>query len=140
MYRRTTIDQKRTVSTRVDDVIRAVVELGGEYPDVVQALQEAKRAGALSSRLEMDALPEGHRVYEKIADDDAKEADPNVEKSKIEAAKAAPASPMPELFSRKGEKDSSLEAKKSDDKPDDDADSDAKPDTKKGFFARMFGG
>ena len=41
-------DQKRTVSTRVDDVIRAVVELGGTYPDVVQALQEAKNAGALA--------------------------------------------------------------------------------------------
>ena len=38
-------DQKRIVSTRVDDVIRAIVELGGTYPDVVQALQEAKAAG-----------------------------------------------------------------------------------------------
>ncbi len=43
-------DQKRTVSTRVDEVIRAVVELGGAYPDVVQALQEAKDCGALASR------------------------------------------------------------------------------------------
>ena len=39
-------DQKRIVSCRVDNVIRAVVELGGGYPDVIQALQEAKRAGA----------------------------------------------------------------------------------------------
>ena len=39
-------DQKRIVSSRVDDVIRAIVELGGTYPDVVQAIQEAKAAGA----------------------------------------------------------------------------------------------
>ena len=36
-------DQKRIVSTQVDDVIRAVVDLGGTYPDVVQALAEAKK-------------------------------------------------------------------------------------------------
>ena len=34
--------QKRTVGTKVDQVIRAMVELGAAYPDVVQALQEAK--------------------------------------------------------------------------------------------------
>ncbi len=38
-------DQKRIVSTRVDDVVRAIVALGGTYPDVVQALQEAKAHG-----------------------------------------------------------------------------------------------
>jgi flagellar basal body P-ring protein FlgI len=56
-------DQKRFVSTRVDDVIRAIVALGGTYPDVVQALQEAKSHGCLASRFEMDALPEAGRVY-----------------------------------------------------------------------------
>ncbi len=40
-------DQKRLVSTKVDDIIRAIVDLGGTYPDVVQALQQAKsHAGA----------------------------------------------------------------------------------------------
>ena len=52
-------DQKRVVSTRIDDVIRAIVELGGTYPDVVQAFQEAKAAGCLEGRFEVDALPEG---------------------------------------------------------------------------------
>ena len=51
-------DQKRVVSSRVDDVIRAIVELGGTYPDVVQAIQEAKAAGCLEGRFEIDALPE----------------------------------------------------------------------------------
>ncbi len=56
-------DQKRAVSTSVDEVIRAIVELGGTYPDMVQALQEAKAAGALESRFEVEALPNAGRSY-----------------------------------------------------------------------------
>jgi len=56
-------DQKRVVSPRVDDVVRAIVELGGTYPDVVQALQEAKAKGSLAGRFEVDALPEAGRTY-----------------------------------------------------------------------------
>lgn len=41
--------EKRVVSTSVDEVIRAIVELGGAYPDVVQALQQAKNDLALTS-------------------------------------------------------------------------------------------
>jgi hypothetical protein len=69
-------DQKRTVSARVDDVIRAIVELGGTYPDVVQALQEAKAAGALSSRFEVEAVPESGRTYERVADGEKEGAAP----------------------------------------------------------------
>jgi flagellar basal body P-ring protein FlgI len=61
-------DQKRVISDRVDEVIRAIVELGGSYPDVVQALQQAKAAGALSSRLVVDALPEPGRTYDRVAE------------------------------------------------------------------------
>ncbi len=57
-------DQKRVVSTKVDDVVRAIVELGGTYPDVVQALQAAKSSGALRARFEVDALPEEDRTYQ----------------------------------------------------------------------------
>ena len=60
-------DQRRVVSSQVDDVIRAIVELGGTYPDVVQALQEAKSAGALTSRFEVDALPEAGRSYSRAS-------------------------------------------------------------------------
>jgi hypothetical protein len=63
-------DQQRTVSTQIDDVIRAIAELGGTYPDVVQALYEAKMAGALESRLEIDALPEAGRKYDRVSKDD----------------------------------------------------------------------
>ena len=73
-------DQKRVVSSRVDDVIRAIVELGGTYPDVVQALQEAKAAGCLEGRFEIDALPETGRSYEATAEEEAE-----TEKEKLEA-------------------------------------------------------
>ncbi|MBN2476057.1 MAG: flagellar basal body P-ring protein FlgI [Pirellulales bacterium] len=83
-------DQKRVVSTELDAVIRAIVELGGTYPDVVQALQEAKAAGALPSRLEVDALPTAGRSYDRVASredrDAAKDTDPRV------------GSPLPDLF------------------------------------------
>ncbi|MGI9429457.1 MAG: flagellar basal body P-ring protein FlgI [Bythopirellula sp.] len=55
--------QQRTVSNDVDSVIRAVVELGGTYPDVVQMLQQAKQSGALVSRFRVNALPEGGREF-----------------------------------------------------------------------------
>ncbi|MCG8449729.1 MAG: flagellar basal body P-ring protein FlgI [Pirellulales bacterium] len=51
--------QQRVVSNNLDAVIRTVVELGGEYPDVVQMLQQAKDTGALSSRFRVNALPSG---------------------------------------------------------------------------------
>jgi hypothetical protein len=60
-------DQRREVSTRVDDVIRAIAEVGGTYPDVVQALQEAKARGLLPSRFEVDALPTDGRAYDRMA-------------------------------------------------------------------------
>jgi hypothetical protein len=54
--------QQRTVPTHVDDVIRAIVALEGDYPDVVQMLQQAKNNGALESRFRVNALPEGGRT------------------------------------------------------------------------------
>jgi hypothetical protein len=57
--------QQQVVSTRVDDVIRAIVALGGTYPDVVQALQQAKSDGSLLGRFEVDALPEAGRRYDR---------------------------------------------------------------------------
>ncbi|MDR2117409.1 MAG: flagellar basal body P-ring protein FlgI [Planctomycetaceae bacterium] len=57
------IDEQRTVSNKLDDVIRAVVELGGTYPDVFQMLIQADQMKVLSCRLEIDCLPEPNRVY-----------------------------------------------------------------------------
>jgi hypothetical protein len=58
-------DQRRTVENSVAEVIRAIVEVGGDYPDAVQALEEAHAGGAVQSRFEVDAIPEGGRVYDR---------------------------------------------------------------------------
>jgi hypothetical protein len=84
-------DQKRIVSDRIDDIVRTIVELGGTYPDVVQALQEAKAAGGIAGRFEVDALPEAGRKYQRVAS------------SELEGGEPAPepaTSPMPDLFGK----------------------------------------
>lgn len=58
-------DQRRTVENSVADVIRGIVEVGGDYPDAVQALQQAQSNGALLTRFEVDAIPERGRVYDR---------------------------------------------------------------------------
>jgi flagellar basal body P-ring protein FlgI len=132
-------DQKRTVSTRTDEVIRAIVELGGTYPDVVQALQEAKRSGALASRFEVDALPEAGRVYERLADGEKKgESEKGEKEGQDESAKPTTSRPAPDLFAERGVSGSSAGGK-SDSKVDEEDDSEEGSNTKKGFFARMFG-
>ena len=67
--------QERVVSTRVDEVIRAIVDLGGEYPDVVQMLRQAENAGALSSRYCEDALPAPGREFDREPSIDADPVD-----------------------------------------------------------------
>jgi hypothetical protein len=62
--------QQKVVSSSVEDVIRAIVELGGTYPDVVQALQQAKKDGSLTSRFAVDALPQPGRQYDPDASHD----------------------------------------------------------------------
>lgn len=133
-------DERRTVSTRVDEVIRAVVDLGGTYPDVVQALQEAKNSGVLASRFEVDALPEAGREYERTAEGQTPPA--AGAEGDEQTAKASPASPAPDLFYQKGGRHSSSDVDadaKSEKDSDADSDSQDKPKPKKGFFAKMLG-
>jgi flagellar basal body P-ring protein FlgI len=93
--------EQRVVSTSVDEVIRAIVALGGTYPDVVQALQQAKTDGALVGRFEVDALPEPGRSYDRVA------AHAKVDGEVIQASATEEVSsgmevgtPQPDLFSR----------------------------------------
>jgi hypothetical protein len=51
-------DQQSDVPARVETIIRAIVEQGGTYPDVVQFLQQASSHHALKSRLVFDAVAE----------------------------------------------------------------------------------
>ena len=57
------IDERRVVSHRLDEIIRAVTEMEGTYPDVVQLIRQADTRGVLSCRLEIDRLPEPNRNY-----------------------------------------------------------------------------
>jgi flagellar basal body P-ring protein FlgI len=70
--------QERVVSTSVDEVVRAVVDLGGDYPDVVQMLQQAKNSGALTSRFRVNALPEPGREFERDRDTEAGVEEPRL--------------------------------------------------------------
>jgi hypothetical protein len=121
-------DQKRTVSTRLDDVIRAIVELGGTYPDVVQAIQEARMLGALASRFEVDALPEASRSYDRLAGDATTGAVPPNPAADSAAAVAPSADGAPKAAADK----SSPSAAAAEKSADDDA-------PKRGFLARVFG-
>lgn len=78
--------QKRSVSNSLDAIIRAMVDLGATYPDVVQFLQQAKRKKALVSRLEIDALPRPNREYDRGKDPGSPERNPVV------------SNPLPDLF------------------------------------------
>lgn len=87
--------ETRKVSTRVEDVIRAIVELGGTYPDVVQALQQAKRDGALASRFEVDALPETGRRFDRGTPDSLESPLPDEQETPLDVA-----TPAPDLFTQ----------------------------------------
>lgn len=96
--------QRKIVSSRLDDVIRAIVEVGGDYCDVVQALQEAKAKGALSGRLEVDALPRYGLTYHRQSSGDGQVDD---------SGDFSVGSPTSELFFRPDEKEKSLASKRS---------------------------
>jgi hypothetical protein len=92
--------KQQIVSAKVDDVIRAIVALGGTYPDVVQALQQAKADGALPSRFEVDALPQAGRQYDHLAENANAEGDkPAVRQADAEKTIEV-ATPLPDLFGR----------------------------------------
>jgi len=91
-------DETRWVSSSVDEVIRTVVELGGTYPDVVQLLQQAKANHSLTSRFEVDAIPDSGLPYNrKQHEEDG--VDPQQNHPAFEVT-----NPKPELFSARNGK------------------------------------
>ena len=81
--------EKRVTTDSIDEIIRAMVDLGASYPDVVQTLLQAKQKRALGGRLEVDAIPEPGRAYERdkeIGDPGSGERSPTV------------SNPLPDLF------------------------------------------
>ncbi len=61
-------DDQVVCSRNLHDVIETVCELNGGYADVVRILTEAKRTGALQSRLEFSAIPTESRTYDRDLD------------------------------------------------------------------------
>jgi flagellar basal body P-ring protein FlgI len=92
--------KQQVISARVDDVIRAIVALGGTYPDVVQALQQAKMDGALPSRFEVDALPQPGRQYDHVAENSSTDGDKPADTADSPDKNIEVATPLPELFGR----------------------------------------
>ncbi len=86
--------EQRVIEPEVNELIRAMVDLGGTYPDVVQALQEANTQGALKSRLRVDALPQSGRRFVRQEEEDDTTDGPAETGFDL-------ATPLPDLFRRK---------------------------------------
>ena len=50
-------DLVKEVDSQVEDILHAIVECGGGYPDVIQFLQQATAQRKIESRLAFDAIP-----------------------------------------------------------------------------------
>ena len=86
-------DREINTTSRAEDVIRAIIEAGGHYPDVVQFLHAAKVQGALTSRFEVEAVPQAGRQYDRPKQDD---------EAKSESANFEVLGALPNLFGRRG--------------------------------------
>jgi hypothetical protein len=134
-------DQKRTVSTRVDDVVRAIAELGGSYPDVLHALEAAKTGDSLASRFAVDALPEAGREYDRVATTDSDDGEDKAKegaKTKSSTTKSKKVKTT-DLFSKSDIPDNATRDEGEKKSQESDADSAKKEAPKKGFVARIMG-
>lgn len=52
-----------TCSSQLAEIIPAMVRVGGNYSDVMQAMQEAKKHGDLPAKIAIDALPRPNREF-----------------------------------------------------------------------------
>jgi hypothetical protein len=121
-------DQKRVTSLGVDDVIRAIADLGGTYPDVVQALQQAKATKALASRVEIEAVPKAGRIFEREPGDGL-----SGETIDIEA-------PRPDLFPEASLTASEKSAQNAPEDEENEPAADEKTGTWGRFWSKMTGG
>jgi hypothetical protein len=120
-------DKRLTCSTKLDDVVRSIVELGGGYSDVLQCLLEAKNKGYLGSRVVVDALPRVGRTYRR---------DEKAEGNEV-AEEPTARSPLPEMFRNLPSEDNQDET--GEDAELDQGDIDPLPDENKddGFMSRL---
>jgi hypothetical protein len=90
-------DRQQFCTLKLDDIVRTIVEVGGSYDDVAQALLEAKRKEYLEPRVVVDALP---RVNRELRRSDSSEPDgaPAGDEEPASDDLRQVASPMPDLF------------------------------------------
>jgi len=69
-------DRQIECSTKMDEIVRAIVDLGGTYPDVVQAFAQAKSTRSLVCRFEVDAVPRKGRIYHQETSPVVKQSEP----------------------------------------------------------------
>ena len=81
-------DKIEVCSTLVDEMIRSVVKVGGNYADVIAGLQNAREKGLLETRIAVEALPKPTREYER--DEQENVASPTDDKP-VEPPQTAPA-------------------------------------------------
>ena len=95
-------DQKREIAPSTLELVQALAAVGGTYPDVVQALLQAKNSGSLASRLEVDAVPKTDRVYQPSevgAEDGAEESAPKPTRGQEVASQGYQVDgPAPDLY------------------------------------------
>jgi flagellar basal body P-ring protein FlgI len=90
-----------TFPPELDKLIRTIVKLGGGYAEVIQCLQEAKKAGHLEGRLAVESLPRPGRKYYRDEDGQTESSEGSgSEQSEASSTLAdrRAASPEPELF------------------------------------------
>jgi flagellar basal body P-ring protein FlgI len=86
----------------LDKLIRTIVKVGGGYSEVIECLQEAKKAGCLEARLAVEAVPQPNRKF--FREDDPLPEAPAEESSDDGSGQLAPvverraATPASELF------------------------------------------
>ena len=129
-------DRHEVCSTRVDDIVRAIVKLGGGYEEVLEALMGARNKGYLGSRVLVDARPRTGRVYRRGEAGDPLSEEPSDNGSDgVDPSHSA--TPLPTMFRDMLENDDRLSDPR-DRGPRGDIDPEP-PTTQEGFFARMTG-
>lgn len=125
-------DRQQFCTTKLDDVVRTIVQIGGSYDEVVECLQEAKRKEYLEPRVVVDALPRVNREYRREDSDQPAETSSEEDAGQV-------ASPLPDIFRDRAsaDDDDSWDSGDQDSrrKPDIGPPSDA-PEAG-GFFSRM---
>jgi flagellar basal body P-ring protein FlgI len=56
--------QRRQCSLKLEDVLHAVADMGGTYPDVTELLRQAGNCRALTCRVAVDELPQATSIFE----------------------------------------------------------------------------